>query len=120
MVETKKIEGTVQDITKDSVKVNNFWIKSFEPKLIEGIKVGDDVAISYVDHMKNNRTYHNLKSILKYEKSESVNIQKLDTSTCNTLLMISKDIYLLRYLDNKITYSEVVKEVLEGLKLIQN
>lgn len=113
-MEIKTISGEVKDLTENSLKVNNYWIKFFDTNLIKDIKKNDLVKIQYSDNTKGNRTYHNAKSIEKI--SEVKDKLTLDTTTINSVLMIARDIYLSD--DMNIEYKEAVKLVMEGLKII--
>lgn len=130
--EKKRIKGKVQDMTKDSVKIMNYWIKFFNTEKIKDIKEGDDVEVLYIDNTKNNRTYHNGESIIKYESfniDKELTYDKLDTTTINTVLMCAKDMYVSENQLNielakqnkqlvNVDYQELVKEVIKGLNLI--
>ena len=122
MANNKLIEGKIQSITNNSIKINNYYIKFFDLKYLEGIKVGDEVGISYKENMKDNKLYRNGVSIVKYEpKLTNVNSEtkeKLDTTTVNTILMTAKEIYL-QSLTRDESFEEIVKNILKGLKLIQ-
>ena len=114
-MEIKTISGEVKDLTENSLKVNNYWIKFFDTNLIKDIKKNDLVKIQYSDNTKGNRTYHNAKSI---EKISEVKEDKLtlDKTTINTILMSAKEIYLSPI--NKLEYKEIVTKLMEGLKII--
>ena len=115
---TQIINGKVQEIKNKSVKLNNTWFNSFIPLSAE-IRVNDYVQIKYTENQKEGKTYHNIKSIskLSIEKEETKEVKlNLDTTTKNTILMISKDIFLSD--KNNLNYDEVVKEVIKGLNNI--
>lgn len=127
--EIKKLNGIIQAITDNSIKIKNTYIKFFDLKHLEGLKLGTEVTINYKENTKDGKLYRNGVSVEKVETvnvnpESKVNIQKLDSTIQNTILMVSRDIYNIRANDidlekNPLSYKEIVKEVLSGLKEIQ-
>ena len=99
------IKGIIQEMTETSVKVNNLWIKFFDEKLINDINKGDNVEIVYSDKSKDNKIYHNGKSIkLTSEVKKEFNKTDNKNKESQALMILSycKDIVIKLIEDGKI------------------
>ena len=98
MVEIETVWGEIQNIKPKAIAINNDWYSSFNE--IKGYKKGQVVTIKFTKNTKDGKTYRNIKSIellgeVIEEKKESNNVKEIiSDTTINTVLMISKDIYI--------------------------
>ena len=97
----EKVKGYIDDLTENSIKIKPFWYKFFETGLLAGINKGDFVELSFQKRIKDNKTYRNAKDIRKIQvekelkditRKDLVNIQKIDTTTINSILMSATSI----------------------------
>lgn len=103
------------DRTESSIQVRKLWIKFFDSKLIQDIKVNDNVKVTYQDNQKGEKVYHNGKAVeIITAKLTNVN-STISDSTLNTIIMTIKEIYLTRK-DKSLL--EVTTDVINSYKQI--
>ena len=132
MKEIKQIIGQVIEKTNDSLKIKrdnkSIWIKFFDSDLIKDVQTSETYEIEFQDNIKNNKTYHNGKSIkLAYDTKPAyveddisadnqVNSNKLNKvisdSTVNTLIMTVKEIYISN--STPLTMEEIAENVMKA------
>lgn len=112
-----EITGEVQNIRDKAVAIENVWYNSFAK--IKDIKKGDIVKIQYTKKESNNRIFNNIKNIEKVKNETNKitieSLDKIDTTTLNTLIMTIKELYI----NKNDSIENITNEVIEMYKQIK-
>jgi hypothetical protein len=119
-METKILNGEIQDLTDKSIKINNYWLNTFNKELLQGFKKGDEVEVIYTDNTKNNKVYHNLKVLKLTSKEKEIVIYKIDNQLASILTSYVKDI-IIAHLQNDLDYNieTITNKVIKSFKQIK-
>ena len=118
-----EVEGIVQNLKKDfkALQIENIWYSSFKP--LKDIQKGMTVKLLYAENkdFKNIKTIEIIPQVKPVTELKNPIVREVPDTSVNTILMVSKEIYL--NLINKgemINLGHVTEGVIESYKLIKS